>query len=54
MPRTMRNFSAALPDKFLIAYPVDQAHRSAAGGGIRAPLQLALARPNMSKSRQSA
>jgi uncharacterized SAM-binding protein YcdF (DUF218 family) len=25
MPRTMREFSAALPDVTLIAYPVDQA-----------------------------
>ena len=41
MPRTMREFSAALPDKSLIAYPVDQS-RIDLGGWWRHPRTVQL------------
>ena len=41
MPRSLREFSAVMPDVTLIAYPVEQSGIDLpAGGGIRAPLQL--------------
>jgi uncharacterized SAM-binding protein YcdF (DUF218 family) len=47
MPRTMQEFSSALPDKSLIAYPVDQS-RIDLGGWWRHPTRRNCCIANMS------